>query len=391
MDDLQLNQEIQRNMLVVISDKTLIVDIEGILKEKDIAFDLVPDEDEAWQYLYLYNYQIILYDGQVSQDAGSSFCQALREDERTTVIPLLFLYGREVNIAELSELFAFQKTDFVYKPLIPLELLNRLSTFIALKNAENQIEEQQYQIEELKVDLEGERKKTQHLLKNFLPEKVVDDLREGARLQIEYFPSASIMFTDFKEFSNACRKLSPEQLVQTLETYFSNFDSIIDQYRIEKIKTVGDAYMCASGLPEKNESHAIELVIAGLEICSYVRNIKSDYADQEKFLWDVRVGINTGDLIAGVIGKSKFSYDVWGNTVNKASRVEEGSDLNCVTVSASTYKQIAPYFDCWSRGEVTVKNHEKILLYQVDRIKEPYSDDEQGLFPNEKLIKIMRK
>lgn len=378
-------------MLVVVNDKNLVVDLEGILKKENIAFDLVPGEDIAWQYLHLYNYQIILYDGQVSQDGGLAFCQALRDNESTAIVPFLYLIGKDTNITEFSELFVFQKTDFVRKPLVSLELLTRLSSYMALKDAQNQIEEQQCQIEALKVDLEGERKKTQHLLKNILPEKVVEDLQKGERMQTEYFPSASIMFTDFKEFSNSCRKLSPEQLVQTLETYFSNFDSIIDQYRIEKIKTVGDAYMCASGLPEKNDSHAIELVIAGLEICSYVRNIKSDYEDQEKFLWDVRVGINTGDLIAGVIGRSKFAYDVWGNTVNKASRVEQGSDLNCVTVSESTYKQIAPYFDCWSRGDVKVKNHEKILLYQVDRIKKAFSGDEEGLFPNEKLIKIMRK
>ena len=176
------------------------------------------------------------------------------------------------------------------------------------------------------------------------------------------------MFTDFKSFTKYSENLSPETLVETVDFYFSKFDEIIKKYGLEKIKTIGDAYMCAGGLPFPIEDHAQNMIRAAFEIVEFVDTTKKN-KEVEK-IFDIRIGINTGPVVAGVVGSTKFAYDIWGDTVNVASRMETNSLAGKINVSENTYQLIKDVFQCEYRGEIDVKNKGMMKMYFVNGLKD---------------------
>ena len=164
------------------------------------------------------------------------------------------------------------------------------------------------------------------------------------------------MFTDFKGFTKIAEEIKPEELVSELDTYFKNFDEIIDKYDIEKIKTIGDAYMCVGGLPIRNKSNPIDIVLAGLEIQRFMAVYNKAKTDAGEKGWDLRIGIHTGAVIAGVIGIKRLAYDIWGDTVNIAARCEQNSTPGNISVTENFAKSISEYFDLSPRGKIEIKN-----------------------------------
>jgi len=159
--------------------------------------------------------------------------------------------------------------------------------------------------------------------------------------------------------------LSPEDLVKTVDFYYSKFDTIIKSYGLEKIKTIGDAYMAAGGLPYPSDDHASKLVLAAIEIAEFVQNARDENPkDEQRF--EMRIGINTGPVVAGVVGTNKFAYDIWGDTVNIASRMESNSKAGKVNISENTFELIKHEFNCTYRGEIDTKNRGKMKMYFVD-------------------------
>ncbi len=182
------------------------------------------------------------------------------------------------------------------------------------------------------------------------------------------FESVTVLFTDFKGFTHYSENLNPEKLVETIGFYFTKFDDIMEKYGLEKIKTIGDAYMCAGGLPFPTKDHAAKMVQAAFEIMEFVNETKKNAtADQVHF--DIRIGINTGPIVAGVVGSKKFSYDIWGDTVNVAARMETMSEAGKINISANTYELVREEFDCEPRGEIYVKNRGMMQMYFVNGIK----------------------
>ncbi|MGB5370899.1 MAG: adenylate/guanylate cyclase domain-containing protein, partial [Flavobacteriaceae bacterium] len=169
-----------------------------------------------------------------------------------------------------------------------------------------------------------EKKRSEALLLNILPAETARELKEKGSVRAKKIASATVLFTDFKGFTSYAEKLSPEDLVETIGFYFSMFDAIIEKHGLEKIKTIGDAYMCAGGLHHKQEDHALQMVKAAFEIAEFVEKTKNDATTKERS-FDIRIGINTGPVVAGVVGTKKFAYDIWGDTVNVASRMESMS------------------------------------------------------------------
>lgn len=228
-----------------------------------------------------------------------------------------------------------------------------------------------------------EKEKSDYLLLNILPEQVAHELKEAGKALPRHFARISVLFTDFKGFTNIAEQLTPEELVQELDTCFRRFDEIIDRYGIEKIKTIGDAYMCAGGLPRSNNTHAIDCVLAGLEIQNYMQEQKRLKHAQGRTYWELRLGINTGDVVAGVVGKKKFAYDIWGDTVNVASRMESSGVPGNVNVSEDTYQEIKEFFVCQYRGEIPAKNKGQVKMYFVHGIRPSLSEDGRGISPND--------
>jgi class 3 adenylate cyclase len=213
-----------------------------------------------------------------------------------------------------------------------------------------------------------EKKKSEKLLLNILPEDTAKELKASGKVKAKQYDSVTVLFTDFKGFTSYSEKLSPEALVETVDFYFSKFDTIINKHGLEKIKTIGDAYMCAGGLHDTKEDHAQRMVKAAFEIADFVEETKKDVAASE-LTFDIRIGINTGPVVAGVVGTNKFAYDIWGDTVNVASRMESMSEPGKINVSNSTFELIKSNFDCDYRGEIEAKNRGKIKMYFVKEAK----------------------
>lgn len=222
-------------------------------------------------------------------------------------------------------------------------------------------------INKAKLLVENEKERSDSLLLNILPEQTAEELKDKGKVEAKRFDSVSVMFTDFKGFTSLSDKLSPEDLVSSIDFYYSKFDDIIEKHGLEKIKTVGDAYMCAGGLPFPTKDHPVKMVKAALEIAEFVAQSKK--ADQNNLTrFDIRIGINTGSVVAGVVGKKKFAYDIWGDTVNTASRMESNSEPGKINISDNTYQLVKDQFQCAYRGEIEAKNKGMMQMYFVEGI-----------------------
>ena len=223
-------------------------------------------------------------------------------------------------------------------------------------------------IQKTKKIIEDERNRSDNLLLNILPEETAQELKDSGKVQAKRFESVTVLFSDFKGFTSYSENLEPEDLVETIGFYFSKFDTIIEKYGLEKIKTIGDAYMCAGGLPFPSEDHAENMVKAAMEITQFVSETKKDESAKD-LNFDIRIGINTGSVVAGVVGAKKFAYDIWGDTVNIASRMESASEPGKINISENTYEIIKQNFDCEYRGEIAVKSKGMMKMYYVKKSK----------------------
>ena len=214
-----------------------------------------------------------------------------------------------------------------------------------------------------------EKKRSDGLLKNILPDETAEELKENGSVKAKRFESVSVLFTDFKGFTQFSENLTPEELVKSIDYYFSKFDEIIEKYGLEKIKTVGDAYMCASGLPFPKEDHAYKLTLAALDIVRFVNRTMNNAANDKPKL-AIRVGINSGSVVAGVVGTKKFAYDIWGDAVNVASRMESSGGVGKVNISEDTFNLIKDRKDLYfeARGAIEAKGKGKINMYFVEKL-----------------------
>ncbi|MFH6769807.1 adenylate/guanylate cyclase domain-containing protein [Gaetbulibacter aquiaggeris] len=224
-------------------------------------------------------------------------------------------------------------------------------------------------ISRTKLIIEKEKNRSDNLLLNILPEETAQELKTSGKVEAKRFESVSVLFTDFKDFTKYSESLAPEKLVKSIDFYFSRFDEIIEKYELEKIKIVGDSFMCAGGLPFPTEDHALKITLAAFEMLQFVEDTKQN-DDSDIVHFDVRIGINTGPVVAGVVGTKKFAYDIWGDTVNVASRMEASSREGKINITENTYLLIKDYFKCKYRGEIEVKNKGVMKMYFVNSIKD---------------------
>ena len=223
-------------------------------------------------------------------------------------------------------------------------------------------------IRKTKQIIEKERDRSDTLLLNVLPKDTADELKENGKVVAKKFESVTVLFTDFKGFTHYSENLDPEKLVETIGFYFTKFDDIMEKYGLEKIKTIGDSYMCAGGLPYPTQDHAHKMVLAAFEIMDFVKEAKKN-SQEGQIHFDTRIGINTGMVVAGVVGSKKFTYDIWGDTVNVASRMETMAEPGRINISANTYQLVKEISECEYRGEIPVKNRGMMKMFYVNAIK----------------------
>jgi len=269
-----------------------------------------------------------------------------------------------------------------------------LSTYESARQQNQALMKAQQEMIDLNQQLDTGRKKLEELLLNILPKKVADELLAYGVSSPIKFDDISVMFTDFVGFTQAAEKLPAQAIVEELEVFFNEFDSVAETHHLEKLKTIGDSYMFAGGLPTPDKTHPIDCVLAGLEIQRLVASHRAERDKKGKPVWEMRLGVNTGPVAAGVIGKKKFAYDIWGDTVNLASRMESSGEPGKVNISLTTHERVKDFFVCGYRGKVFAKNKGEVDMYFVHGIRPELSENGAGLVPNgefEKKYKLLEE
>jgi len=239
------------------------------------------------------------------------------------------------------------------------EVLESQSALIeGLKRSEHELEEK---VSQRTLELQHEQIHTKELLHNILPVEIAEELSATGGARPARHESVTILFTDFSGFTQAVSAMPADRMVGELNEIFAAFDDITDECGVEKIKTIGDAYMAAAGLPKACPDHAQRCVRAGLRMVDYLEQRNRTAA----FKWSLRLGLHSGPVVAGVVGKRKYAYDIWGDTVNIASRMESSGEIGRVNISAYTYDLVREEFDCEYRGKVDAKGKGQIDMYFV--------------------------
>jgi class 3 adenylate cyclase len=246
------------------------------------------------------------------------------------------------SIAWTSQIFSFS-LGFVYEK-------NQRNQFILNRTIRYQ-----------KAIIEEERKKSDELLLNILPQNTAEELKASGKSEPKLFKSATLLLSDFQGFTPLVSSIPATQLIEELNDIYSRFDDIMDEVGIEKVKTIGDAYLAVSGLPTETEDHAKRCIVAAIKMLQFLEE-RNKYRGIQ---WKMRVGIHSGPIVAGVVGKKKFAYDLFGDTINTVSRIETAGEAGSINISAATYELIKDEFACIPRGEMQVKGKGRMHMYFV--------------------------
>ena len=297
--------------------------------------------------------------------------------------------GGEVHLADLRVLpiWYLSSAAFLMYAILAGLLIWTVYSVLNLRFARTQ-----YMLERIiskrTEDLIIEKEKTENLLANVLPRNTASEIMETGKAAKVKYNFVTVLFSDIQGFTKLAEEMNPELLIDELDKFFFYFDSVVGKYGIEKIKTIGDAYMCAGGIPEKNRTNPVEVILAALEMQDYMLRLKKTSGIGGMELWDIRIGIHTGTVVAGVVGQKKLSYDIWGDTVNTASRMESSGEAGKINISGTTCEFVKDFFICEYRGKMPVKYKGEIDMYFVNGIV-PDLRDENGK-PNSRFTLKMR-
>ena len=296
-------------------------------------------------------FDLVLLDIVMPEVSGYKVLEEMNAQPDLRRIPVIVIsaIGELDSVVRCIELGA---DDYMIKPFNTILLRARLEASLEKKRLRDQ--EQAY----LRA-VQSERERSDELLLNILPAPIAERLKSGEEAIVDSFDNVTVMFTDIANFTLSSAHLSPRELVRLLNSLFSDFDGIARQHGLEKIKTIGDAYMLVGGLPIPRPDHATAVVAASLAIQECVR--QHTYPDGSPI--QLRTGIHSGPVVAGVIGTSKFSYDLWGNTVNTARRMEELGNPGAIQVTETTMNLVKDYFSFELRGTVPIKGHGEVTAF----------------------------
>ncbi len=297
--------------------------------------------------------------------AGTMLLGSLRIAKIWLVITLLFvvlLYILSLNHYEFPIVY---KDEYKYY----LQFTNNLGILIAgfaiMWIFQKQKSDAVEVVDKLNKEIEIEKYKSDKLLLNILPSEVADELKLLGKATPRYHEQAIVMFTDIKSFTEIAEKMSPEELVSELDTCFTAFDNIIEKYDLEKIKTIGDAYMCVSGVPDSTRGSAKNMVFACFEILDFIKAHRFKNKNAQSDIFEIRLGIHAGSVVSGVVGQVKFAFDIWGDTVNIAARMESGAEVGKINISRAMYELIKNDFECELRGTFEVKNRGSLEMFTI--------------------------
>jgi class 3 adenylate cyclase len=324
---------------LVVDDATENIDvIVGLLKEQ-YKVKAAVNGVKALKIIDKKAPDLVLLDIMMPEMDGYEVIKQLKSSPLTREIPVIFLTGK-TEVSDETKGFELGAVDYISIPFNPSVVKARVNTH---------------------MELVKQRKKSERLLLNTLPEKVIHDLKEHGLSKPELFPDVSVLFSDFIGFTKLSMSVSPEFLISELSAIFTAFDDIISANGCERIKTIGDAYLAVSGMPDAAPEHAKNLVKSAIEMIQFLkqRNLTSEIQ------WENRIGIHSGPVVGGIVGVKKYLYDIFGDTVNTASRLETASEAMCITVSQVTYNDVSNVFSFESKGPIELKGKGALDLYTL--------------------------
>ena len=271
-----------------------------------------------------------------------------------------------ILIGILSKIMHWPGQNYLIYPGCALLLLGLFSWNLRFKQEVVKRKKSEDLIKLQYQQIEHEKQISENLLLNILPSEVAEELKAKGSADAKQFDEVTVLFTDFKDFTKLSEKMSASELVEEIHTCFKAFDNIMERRGIEKIKTIGDSYMCAGGLPVSNSTHAVDVVSAGLDIQKYIQQRVNERIAAGKDPFQIRIGIHTGPVVAGIVGVKKFAYDIWGDTVNTASRMESSGEAGKVNISEATYELVKDKFNCIPRGKILAKGKGEMEMYFVE-------------------------
>jgi len=330
----------EKQKVLIVDDERFNINVLVDLLKNDYKIIVAKSGMQALKAATTQSPDLILLDIMMPDMDGFEVCRRLKQDENLKNIPVLFISAMNDTLDKVKG-FEVGGIDYITKPIEPEEVKSRVKTH---------------------MELVAQRQKTEELLANILPYKVIADLKETGYSKPSLFKNVTVLFSDFVGFTDLSTKISPEILIYELSDIFTAFDDIIDKHNCERIKTIGDAYLAVSGMPDEDPEHAKNMVAAAIDMREYLlqRNVASEY------IWETRIGIHSGSVVGGIVGAKKYLYDIFGDTVNTASRVETASESMHVTVSQSTYDLTSAYFKFNSKGLVSLKGKKDMNLYFVN-------------------------
>lgn len=343
--------EIAGTILVVEDSRVVRAKIQRMLKSIGHTVLAAEDGHAALAMLREHDVDLILLDIMMPDMSGFEVLEIIRRDKGLRHLPVIVIS----NLTDVDSVVRCMKLgadDYLFKPFDSVMLKTRIKTCLENKRVLDQ--EKAYML-----DLLSERERSERLLLNVLPQSVAERLKQGEDIIADRIESATVLFADIVDFTSDWDRRSPDEMVAILNEIFSCFDQIARQYGVEKIKTMGDAYMAVGGLAGSNGSHAQAIADTALAMLNGIAR----FLKQDGQPYQLRIGIDTGPVVAGVIGTRKFSYDLWGDTVNTASRMQYYGPVNCIQVTAAAYESLKDSYLFEERGMIDVKGKGEMMTY----------------------------
>jgi adenylate cyclase len=318
---------------------------------------------QALRMLDRYDFDLVLLDIMMPEMDGISVLAELKRSPKLNQLPVIMITAVD-EIESIAHCIEAGADDYLLKPFNPVLLRARINALLERKRLQDEQKRQHRELEAILEESRREKERAEQMLLNILPSVVAEELRESGSVKPMYFEDVTIVFADIVGFTLSTEQLPADELVEILNEYFTRCDQIVMRYGLEKLKTIGDCYMFAGGLPVRNPSHPVDSVLAATEMIGAMK----DLSVEGKVNWQLRIGINTGPVIAGVVGIRKFAFDIWGDSVNFSSRVEACGAPGRINLSVSTFARVKDFFACEKRERVRVKEGKEVEMYFVNGI-----------------------
>jgi len=318
---------------------------------------------QALRMLQRYPFDLILLDIMMPEMDGYQVLEAVKADPQLRYLPIIMITAVD-DVESIIRCVEMGADDYLLKPFNRVLLRARIGSLLERKRLRDQELRNTAQLTNMIKEMEVQRERSQTLLLNILPMIVAEELQQKGMVEPMYFEDVSILFADIVGFTLSTEQLPADELVYSLHEYFTAFDHIVERYALEKLKTIGDCYMLAGVVPVRSPSNPVDVVLAALEMVHAVKELSC----RGPVSWQVRIGVNTGPVIAGVVGIKKFAFDIWGDAVNYSARMESSGQPGRVNLSGSTFARVKDFFDCEKQEKVRVKEGRDVDTYLVKSI-----------------------